>query len=102
MPALEMANKEFLQAIMSYGIMNARQVKEVINDIMRRHGIQSDFATYMTGVVAAINSALEPYDMQVNNECVSTAYSRCNGPAWKKNPDMFSLLKSVGAGSNCI
>jgi len=69
MRGLDIANKEFLQAIMSHGIMNARQVKDVINDIMRRHGAQSDFATYMTGVVAAINTALEPYDMQIK-KCI--------------------------------
>jgi len=65
MPSLEVAHKEFLQAIMSYGIMPGKTVKAVINDIMRRHGIQSDFASYMTSVVAAINSTLEPYDMQI-------------------------------------
>jgi len=69
MPCLDFANKEFLQAIMSYGIMNARQVKDVINDIMRRHGVQSDFASYMTSVVAAINTSLEPYDMQIK-KCI--------------------------------
>ena len=67
MPALEDAHKEFLQAIMSHGIMPGRMIKEVINDIMRRHGIQSDFASYMTAVVAAINSTLEQYDMQVGH-----------------------------------
>ena len=65
MPSLDTANKEFLQSIMSHGIINARQVKEVINDVMRRHKVQSDFASYMTSVVAAINTSLEPYDMQV-------------------------------------
>ena len=65
MASLETAHKEFLQAIMSHGIMVGRVVKEVINDIMRRHGIQSDFATYMTNVIAAINKSLEPYNMQV-------------------------------------
>lgn len=69
MPALEDAHKEFLQAIMSHGIMPGRMIKEVINDIMRRHGIQSDFASYMTAVVAAINSTLEQYDMQIK-KCI--------------------------------
>jgi len=77
MPGLEVAHKEFLQAIMSFGIMNARTVKDVIHDIMRRHGIQSDFATFMTSVIAAINSSLEPYDMQIKKcicEVVGTNY----------------------------
>jgi len=69
MASLETAHKEFLQAIMSHGIMVGRVVKEVINDIMRRHGIQSDFATYMTNVIAAINKSLEPYNMQIK-KCI--------------------------------
>merc|ERR1712105_170841 len=98
MPGLEVAHKEFLQAIMSFGIMNARTVKDVIHDIMRRHGIQSDFATFMTSVIAAINSSLEPYDMQIKKcicEVVGTNYyALVNQPAHPLNK-LSPLYKPV-------
>lgn len=66
---LDIPYQEFLQAMMSHGIMNGRQVKETINGIIQRHQIDTDFASYISGVIGSINKNIEPYNIQIK-KCI--------------------------------